>query len=308
MAISARSALHRRLLPHNPGKLVALAFAAWIALGTVALMLPISTAEDRSTGLVTALFTATGASCGAIAVVDTQTHWSTFGQVVIMILVQIGGLGIMTLASLLTLLVSRKIGLRMQLVAASEAQALQLGDTKKVITGVIAISLLVEAVVAVLLFARFLLGYQYPLMKALFYSVFHAITSYNNAGYALFSDNLMGFQHDAWVLIPVMIGCVLGSLGFPVIFELSRALRRARASGPACAEHGPCTPRSRSGRTACSPSAAFCSSPHSNGQTRARWDRCISALNCSTAPSPPSRPAPPVSTRSTTPTWTRHRC
>nr|WP_051090885.1 potassium transporter TrkG [Smaragdicoccus niigatensis] len=228
MATSARPALHRRLLPHNPGKLVALAFAAWIALGTAALMLPISTAEDRSTGLVTALFTATGASCGALAVVDTQTHWSTFGQVVIMILVQIGGLGIMTLASLLTLLVARKIGLRMQLVAASEAQALQLGDTKLVLKGVIGISLVVEAVVAFLLFARFLLSYSYSPGKALFYSVFHAITSYNNAGYALYSDNLMSFQHDAWVLVPVMVGCVLGGLGFPVIFELTRALRRAR--------------------------------------------------------------------------------
>ena len=218
----------RQLGRHNPAKLIAVAFALWLLFGAGVLMLPISAAPGQHTGFVTALFTATGASCGALASVDTATHWSPFGKVAIMILVQIGGLGIMTLASLLTLLVSRKIGLRMQVTAASETQANRLGDTKAVLKGVITLSLLCEAVVAVMLTARFLVGYGLSPLHAVFHGTFHAITAYNNAGYALYSDNLMSFAHDPWILIPIMAGCIAGGLGFPVIFEIASAIRRSR--------------------------------------------------------------------------------
>lgn len=229
MTTAAGRALHKKLLPQNPGKLIALAFGAWVTLGTLMLMLPWATAEGRSTGFVDAVFTATGASCGALAIVDTATHWSTFGQVVILIEIQVGGLGIMTLASVLTLLVARKIGLRMQLVAASESQSFRLGDTKKVLRGVIALSLICEGAIALFLTSRFFVGYDYNPLKALWHGTFHAITSYNNSGWTLYSDNLMSLAGDAWIIIPMMIGCILGSVGFPVIFEVSKALRNARA-------------------------------------------------------------------------------
>ena len=155
-------------------------------VGTLLLMLPAS-AESRSfTDPVAALFTAVSAVCGTgLVVVDTESHWSLFGELVILGLIQIGGLGVMTLASLLGLLVARRMGLRMQLIAQTETKTVRLGESRRVVIGVIRMSLLVEALVAVALTARFTIGYDERGWHGVYLGLFHAVSAYNNAGFAL---------------------------------------------------------------------------------------------------------------------------
>lgn len=230
MALLARLAL-RRLLPdwRRPARIVVLAFLGVVALGTTLLMLPIATTSGERADFVSALFTATSAVCvTGLVVVDTPTHWSAFGELVILALVQAGGLGIMTLASLLGLLVSRKLGLKLQITAQTETKTLDLGDVRRVIRGVLLVTLIFEVVVAAFLIVRFRTGYGYEWLTALYHGVFHSVTAFNNAGFALYPDNLMGFATDAWICVPIAIAVLAGGLGFPVWVEIWRNRRGRR--------------------------------------------------------------------------------
>src|SRR5690606_1389580 len=144
----------------HPARFVVFGFGAATVVGTLLLMLPIAAESRAVTDPVTALFTAVSAvGVTGLVVVDTESHWSLFGELVILGLIQVGGLGIMTLASLLGLLVARRMGLRMQLIAQTETKTVRLGESRRVVIGVIRMSLLVEALVAVALAARFMIGY-----------------------------------------------------------------------------------------------------------------------------------------------------
>jgi Trk-type K+ transport system membrane component len=210
----------------HPGQAVAAAFLVGIAVGTGLLLLPIARAGPGGAGVVEALFTATSAVCvTGLTVVDTGTYWSGFGQAVILGLIQVGGFGIMTLASLLGLLVARRMGLRARLTAAAETHSVGLGDVRTVLIGVAVISSVVETITAAVLTARFALGYGEPLPRALYLGVFHAVSAFNNAGFGLYADNLVGFATDWWICAPIMLAVIIGGLGFPVILELRRRLR-----------------------------------------------------------------------------------
>ncbi|EHK83089.1 Trk-type K+ transport system, membrane component [Saccharomonospora azurea SZMC 14600] len=212
-----------------PARVVAVSFAAAVAVGTVLLMLPVSVEPGESPDLVTAVFTSTSAVCvTGLIVVDTPGHWSTFGEVVIIGLVQVGGLGIMTVASLLGLLITRRLGLRMRLTAQTETKALDLGDVRRVVTGVALVSVAFEAVIATVLTIRFVTGYDYQLGAAVYYGVFHAVSALNNAGFVLFPDSLMGFVTDAWICVPIAVAVIAGGLGFPVWIEVWRHARGSR--------------------------------------------------------------------------------
>ncbi|MCP2251731.1 potassium uptake protein, TrkH family [Prauserella aidingensis] len=222
-----------RLLPswRQPARVVVAGFAFVVVCGAVLLALPVSAQPGETTGFVEALFTSVSALCvTGLIVVDTPEHWSTFGEVVILGLIQLGGIGIMTTASLLGLLVSRRFGLRMRLTAQAETKALDLGDVRRVVRGVITVSLLLELVIATVLAVRFATGYGYEAGQAAYHGVFHAISAFNNAGFALYSDSLMGFATDAWICLPVMFAMLAGGLGFPVWLELWRH-RRPRRRG-----------------------------------------------------------------------------
>lgn len=161
----------------------------------------------------------------AYNVVDTPTYWSTFGELVILGLIQVGGIGIMTLATLLALVIARRIGLRMQLTAQAETKSLGLGDVRHVVGGILALSLAIELVVAVPLTARFALAYGEPPGRAVYLGMFHAVSAFNNAGFALFTDNMIPFAPDPWICLPIVLAVVLGGIGFPVLFELGRRIR-----------------------------------------------------------------------------------
>jgi len=213
---------------YHPPRLAVVGYCATVLTGTGLLMLPQAATDGRATAPITALFTATGALCGALAVVDTPTHWSTFGEIVLLVLIQVGGLGIMALASLLALLVARRLGLRMQLTAQAETGALGLGEVRRVLAGIVVMSLSIEATVSVPLAARLATTYDQTLARAAYLGVFHAVSAYNNAGYSLYSDNLAGFVTDPYICIPIMIAMVAGGIGFPVLFELVQRLRGRR--------------------------------------------------------------------------------
>jgi potassium uptake TrkH family protein len=215
-----------RTLQH-PARLVPLAFLAAIMVGTGLLMLPVSRAGPGSAPPLTALFTATSATCvTGLAVVDTPTYWSTFGKVVILLLIQVGGFGIMTLATLLAVVVSRRLGLRSRLAAQAETRTLALGDVRKVLARVALTMAACELVVSAALTARFWLGLDYPFGKAAWHGVFHAVSAFNNAGFALYPDSLIRFVTDWWICVPVALAVLVGGIGFPVLFELGRELRR----------------------------------------------------------------------------------
>ena len=205
--------------------MVVIGFGAAVVLGTVLLSLPMASAHGRDTDVVEALFTATSAVCiTGLSVVDAEQHWSLFGELVIMGLIQAGGLGIMTLASLLGLLVSRRLGLRMELTAQRETKSLGLGDVRTVITGVIKLSLAFEAVITAVLATRLLLAYDYAPTRALYSGGFHAVSAWNNAGLSLYSGSMTRFAEDPWISLTITIAVVAGGLGFPVWFELGRRI------------------------------------------------------------------------------------
>jgi trk system potassium uptake protein len=214
----------------HPGRIIAGAFAAAIAVGTGLLSLPLATAGPGRADVLTALFHATSAVCvTGLVTVDTGTYWSGFGQAVILLLIQVGGLGIMTLATLVALLLSRRLGLRARLIAQAETKALSAADVRRVVRRVVAFSLVSEAVVAVVLGVRFATGYEHSLPSAAYFGVFHAISSFNNAGFGLNADNLMGYVADPWISLTICAAVIVGGLGFPVVFELAREWRTPQA-------------------------------------------------------------------------------
>jgi trk/ktr system potassium uptake protein len=199
------------------------AFAGGVVVGTGLLMLPAARSGPGSAGFLEAFFTSTSAICvTGLSTVDVAQYWSPFGQVVILALIQVGGFGIMTLASLLGLLVARRLGLRTRLNAATETNTVLIGDVRAVLWGVLRITLLLEVVTALALSARFIFGYDEGLGRGLWLGVFHAISAFNNAGFSLFSDSLMSFVGDPWISLPIDLAVIVGGLGFPVLLELRR--------------------------------------------------------------------------------------
>ncbi|MCY0933896.1 TrkH family potassium uptake protein [Streptomyces sp. H34-S4] len=220
------------LFTTHPARTVVSAFALVIAIGTVLLMLPAASTDGSVTDLTTALFTSTSAVCvTGLVVVDTATHWSGFGEGVILALIQVGGFGIMTMASLLALLVSGRLRLRMQLTAAAETKSLGLGDVRRVLLGVAGCTLIVELAVGAFLALRLRFGYGRSLGEAAYSGLFHAVSAFNNAGFGLHFDSLTPYAQDPWITLPIAVAVILGGLGFPVLLELLRHRTRKRTTG-----------------------------------------------------------------------------
>jgi trk system potassium uptake protein len=218
----------RRTLQH-PARLLPIAFLAAIAVSTGLLLLPAARADpEGTTTLVTALFTATSAICvTGLTVVDT-THWSDFGHAVIIASVHVGGFGIMTAATLLALVVARRLGMRTRLLVAAEGRALDMANIRGVLVRVALLQVGFEAAVAVPITLRWWLSYGQEFGEALWNGVFHGISAFNNGGFSLFSDSLEAYVGDWWIGMPIALGVIAGSLGFPVLIELGRQFGRPR--------------------------------------------------------------------------------
>lgn len=202
-------------------------FAGAILAGTTLLALPISWADGKQTNFYDALFTATSAVCvTGLTSVDTATQWSPFGLVVIMLLIQLGGLGIMVFATLIGLVLVRRLSVRSRLNAAAESHAVTADDARAALRAILLTSLAIEGVTFAFLFPRFALGYGYDVGKAAWHALFHSVSSFNNAGFALYSDNLIGFAADPFICLPICASIILGGLGFPVLMQLRKELRK----------------------------------------------------------------------------------
>lgn len=217
----------QKLFRLSPPQAVVIAFFTAIAICTLLLSLPIAHAPGVEVTFLEAAFTAVSAVCvtGHI-VVDTATVWSPFGHAVIVAFIQIGGLGIMLVASLIGLALLRKISLRGRMIAGTENRAVTTGDASRLTRGILLTSLVIEAIVAMILTLQFWLAYGVELPTAFGRGVFLAVSSFNNAGFAPFSDNMISYATDPIVVLPMSIATILGGLGFPVLLQLRRELRR----------------------------------------------------------------------------------
>ncbi|TWX40099.1 TrkH family potassium uptake protein [Frigoribacterium sp. ACAM 257] len=225
----------------SPARFAILIFTGLILVFTVVFSLPVASADRTVTPLADSLFTAVSVICvTGLATVDMATHWSLFGHVVIFVGVQIGAIGVLTLASIMGLVVSRKLGLRARLMAAGdsnplrahagpvpEGQAVRLGEIGGLLTTVALSSFVIQLVIALLMIPRMLID-GIPLGDAVLDSFYYSAMAFTNTGFTPNADGLAAFENDYWFLSLIMVGVFLGSIGFPVIYALARNPRNPR--------------------------------------------------------------------------------
>jgi potassium uptake TrkH family protein len=211
----------------RPAQWTAGGFLALVLVGTLLLLLPIARTGPGGATPIEAFFTAVSAVCvtGHI-IVDTATHWTGFGQVVIMLLIQIGGFGVMAFASVVGVATVRRLSLSSRLTTAAETRSFGIADIRSLVLGVLRITLIIEGTVALILFLWFWLHYGRDPLQSLWLGIFHGISSFNNAGFSLFSDNIMGYVSDPVVSLTISFSVILGGLGFPVILQVLKHWRR----------------------------------------------------------------------------------
>ncbi|MFC5369696.1 TrkH family potassium uptake protein [Arcanobacterium bovis] len=211
----------------SPARLALVIFALIILCFTLLLLLPQARNAPTRAPFLTALFTATSATCvTGLTVVDTAAYWSPFGHVVIAFAMQIGALGVMTLASLLGLAVSRRIGLTQRILTADETKS-RLGEVGGLLRTVVVTSLIAESILALALLPSSL-SITSDFGTAVGSSIFMAISVFNNGGFVIYDAGISGFV-DSWMFgIPVILGTFVGALGFPVILNISRHWRKPR--------------------------------------------------------------------------------
>ena len=227
MKIEGRGAKHAL----STTRVVALGFAFVILVGSVLLSLPVASATGESVGYFDALFTSTSCVCvTGLVVVDTGTAYSTFGHVVIILLIQIGGLGFMSVAMLYFMLLGKRVTLGTRLLFQESLNEDRIGGLVRMMRWVIFSALSIEAVGAALLATRFIPIYGFG--KGLWYGVFHSISAFCNAGFDLIGgyQNLMPFQFDPVVNITITLLIIIGGLGFGVLLDIwkTRSFRKLR--------------------------------------------------------------------------------
>lgn len=212
----------RALIYRSPARSALAVFVAAISVFTVLLMMPWATSSGNPTQLHDAVFTATSAvSVTGLTTADTATYWSTAGQVVILAGIQVGGLGIVTISSLLALSVTRQFGVRTRLLAQTEMAAGGLGEVRSLIRTIVISSAVVELIIALILAPR-LIAQQGSVGDGIWHAVFYAVSGFNNAGFVLHPDGLARVTEDPVVFWALICAVFLGSLGFPVLMVLWR--------------------------------------------------------------------------------------
>jgi potassium uptake TrkH family protein len=218
----------------NPAQLVVAAFVAFILVGTLLLWLPICADGPGHIGFEDALFTSTSAATVTGLGSTDIARFSVFGELVILMLIQVGGFGIMTIGSVLALIASHRVGLRQRMLAQAEIGAVDIGDLRRLILAIAKITVAVEVGLALILFVRFWQqGYENGPVASAYSGIFHSIASFNNAGISLYSNNMERFVGDPVVVLSVSGGFIIGGLGFPILVEFwRRAAQRRKAARP----------------------------------------------------------------------------
>ncbi|BAZ41715.1 TrkH family potassium uptake protein [Calothrix sp. NIES-4101] len=197
---------------------ICLGFLAVIAVGTILLMMPFSTSSGEWNNLVVALFTSTSAVCvTGLSVVDPGTYFSFWGELFIALLAQIGGLGYMTTTTFLILLIGKKFDMRQKIAIQQALDRPGMSGSAQIIRSIIATTLIFEITGILLLIPAFVP--QYGWSKGLWFAIFHSINAWNNAGFSLFKDNLIGYQFSPLVVLTMTSLIILGGIGYGVILE-----------------------------------------------------------------------------------------
>ncbi|RTR26574.1 Ktr system potassium transporter B [Robertmurraya yapensis] len=205
----------------NPAQTLTLGFLGLIFVGTLLLMLPFSTKDRHYLSFIDALFEATSAVCvTGLVVVDTHTTFTMFGQIVIMVLIQIGGLGFMTVGILIALFLGKNIGLKGRLMIQESLNQLSLEGMVRLVKFVVGFTLLLELIGAVVLSFRWISDFGFP--KALFYGLFHSVSAFNNAGFDLMGgfSSMTGYVGDVTVILTLSSLLIIGGIGYTVILDL----------------------------------------------------------------------------------------
>ncbi len=212
--------------PMSPAQLVAASFLGLIAAGTILLALPVSHG-DEAVSVLDALFTATSAVCvTGLVVVDTGTAWSTFGQLVIMLLFQLGGLGLLTFGTVLAVATGRRLGVGQRLRVQEQVRAVELGSLARLLRAIVLIVFGAEALGALALYVP--MARDVGPGEGAYHAVFHSISAFNNAGFSLYADSLTRYADDWLVNLTVMGLIVVGGLGFVVLVNLHQRFRGDR--------------------------------------------------------------------------------
>lgn len=204
---------------------IALGFFLIIAVGTLLLMLPIASRSGESTRFFDALFTATSSTCvTGLVVVDTYTNWTLFGQVVILGLIQIGGLGFITIGMFFSIFLKRKIGLKERNLIQESMNTLQIGGAVRLVKKIVLYTIGVEGIGALLLMIRFIPRFGW--LKGIWYGIFHSISAFCNAGFDLMGQfepyaSITMYYNDILINMVIMALIVMGGIGFIVWDDIS---------------------------------------------------------------------------------------
>ena len=209
----------RQIVQLHPAHVLTFGFLGLITIGTLLFMLPIATQDRHHLSFIDALFEATSAVCvTGLAVVDTGTTFTLFGQIVLLVLVQLGGWGFMTSSILMFLMVGKRIGLKERILLKESVNYSSLQGLIKLVQSIIVITLIVELIGAVVLSIRW--SFEMPWSKAIYYGIFHSISAFNNAGFSLEPDSLSKWAGDPAVNIMITLLFIVGGIGFTVILDI----------------------------------------------------------------------------------------
>jgi trk system potassium uptake protein len=203
----------------NPAQILVLGFMCLIFIGTCLFMLPAATRDRHHLSLIDALFEATSAVCvTGLAVVDTGTTFTLFGQIVLLVLIQVGGWGFMTSGILMFMIMGKRIGLKQRILLQESLNAFSVQGIIKLVQRVIIITLSIEAIGAIALAVRW--SQEMSVGKAIYYGIFHSISAFNNAGFGLEADSLSRWVGDPTVNIVITSLFILGGIGFFVVADV----------------------------------------------------------------------------------------
>lgn len=213
--------IRKKRIIDNPSLYLVLGFFTVIIIGSFLLMLPISSADGSVGNYIDCLFVSTSNVCvTGLTPVVTASHWSTFGHVVIIVLIQIGGLGIMTMSTLMALILGKRITLSSRLVIKEQLSTDNMKGLVKLIKYVLASTFIIELIGAALLSITFIP--EYGLGKGIWYSIFHSISSFCNAGFDILGDSsLTNYNSNALVMLTIAGLIILGGLGFNVYMNIT---------------------------------------------------------------------------------------
>lgn len=214
----------------KPTQILVLGFLLLIAVGTLLLNLPIASVDHESVGFIDALFTATSAVCvTGLVVVNTAAHWTIFGKLVILVLIQIGGLGFMTITTSLFMILGRKIGLKERMLIQEALNQYSLAGMVRLTRNIILGTFMIEGVGALLLSIKFVPKYG---LVGIFYGVFHSISAFCNAGFDILGDaSLSPYLGDLLLNITIMLLIILGGLGFTVWMDTLHVTKKQLNNG-----------------------------------------------------------------------------